>query len=71
MHRYIGEGPREMYWQRPDGKWTHAQAGGKFWDSMQDAEKHYQSLHKDQWIYQLLGFVIVLGLARLLEWLCE
>lgn len=45
MARYIGEGPREMYYHTPDGKWTHAQANGKSWDNLEDAQNHYRSLH--------------------------
>ena len=38
MARYIGEGPREMYYHTPDGKWTHAQANGKSWDKVTCSE---------------------------------
>lgn len=59
MAKYIGESPGETYYHTPDGKWTHAQANGKSWDNLEDAENHYRSLHADN---GSLGCLFLIGI---------
>ena len=36
-----------MYYHTPDGKWTHSGANGLSWNTLEEAQEHYKSLHAD------------------------
>lgn len=67
MPRYIGEGPREMYWQDGMGKWHHACGKGKSFDTMEDAKADYDSQGHVGVIDTPIGFVAFVGLIVLLK----
>ena len=64
MPRIWGEGPHEMYYHTPDGKWTHSGANRLSWDTLEEAKAHYHQSHTsetDSVGLFVLGLFIVLG----------
>ena len=51
MARIIGEGPHETYYHTPDGNWTHLDAGGKSWKTLEEAKQHYHQTHSSETDY--------------------
>lgn len=66
MPRYIGEGPREMYWQDSQGKWHHTLGNGKSFDSMKDAEDDYKSQGHVGWVDTPQGVICIAAVLLIL-----
>lgn len=58
MPRYIGEGFREMYWQR-GGRWYHRMSGGKSFDSLEAARADYDAMHRVDFKLVLAALLIL------------
>ena len=70
MPRYIGEGPREMYWER-DGRWYHLLSKGRSFPTMEAAKRDYQLQRPVGWADTLMGAFTVFILFVLFVLICR
>lgn len=59
MPKYVGEGYRELYWQR-NGKWFHGLSNGKSFDTLEDAKQDYAANHSGLGIAGVIAILIFL-----------
>lgn len=72
MPRYIGESPRERYWER-NGRWYHLLSNGRSFPTMEAAKMDYQLQRPVGWADTPIGaftvFIIFVLFVLICRWL--